>query len=100
SQYFLGVPDREEIDSRRVLTFYKRNFQLPHEASCRHPEVISYHDDALHQPAVTLPQSLHKVGIQFLLSGVEPLLELVEDDHQFLCDRKATSAAEDSDGVL
>jgi hypothetical protein len=49
------VANREEINGCGVLAFKKLNFQFPHEADDRHPEVIPHHDDALHSTAVTLP---------------------------------------------
>ena len=50
----------------------------------RHPEVVAHHDDALHPAAVALPQGLHQFGVLFVLLGVQPLLELVEDEQHLL----------------
>ena len=66
----------------------KSNFQLPHESDHRHPEIIPHHDDALHPAAVALPQGLHQFGVLFFLLGVQPLLELVEDDQHLLARRE------------
>ena len=88
-QYLPGVIHVEEIDRRRVLAFKKSNLQLPHEAGRRHPEVIAHHDDALYPAAIALPQGLHQVRVFFFLLGVQPLLELVEDDQHLLADRNA-----------
>ena len=49
-----------------------------------HPKVIAHHDDALHALAVALPQSLGQFRVLFSPLGVQPLLELVEDDEHLL----------------
>ena len=78
----------EEIDQRRVLAFDESDLQLPHEPGHRHPEIVPHHDDALHPPAVALPQGLHQFRVLFFLLGVQPLLELVEDDQHLLARRE------------
>ena len=78
-------PGRRDRPAARVLAFNKANLQLPHEPADGHPEIIPHHDDALHPAAVALPQGLHQFGVLFLLLGVQPLLELVEDDHAPSC---------------
>ena len=60
----------------------------------RHPEIIPHHDDALHPAAVALPQGLHQFGVLFFLLGVQPLLELVEDDQHLLADGNALAPAQ------
>ena len=78
-----GRGESKEIDRSRVLAFNKPNLQFPHEAGGRHPEIIPHHDDALHPAAIALSQSLHELGVLLLLPGMEPLLELVEDEQHF-----------------
>jgi hypothetical protein len=46
--------------------------------------------------AVAVPQRLHQLGVLLLLLGVQPLLELVEDDQHFFANWKALSTAQDS----
>ena len=86
--------DVEEIDRRGVLAFNEANLQLPHEPGRRHPEIIAHHDDALHPSAVALPQGLNQFRILFFLLGVQPLLELVEDDQHLLAGRNALPPAQ------
>ena len=51
----------------------------------RHPEVVPHQDDALHAAAVALPQGLRPARrSRSLALGVQPLLELVEDDQHLL----------------
>ena len=50
----------------------------------RQPEIVPHHDDALHPAAVALPQGLHQFGVLLAALGVEPLLELVQDDQHLL----------------
>ena len=82
----------KQIDQSTVLTFNKPNFQFPQEPTHRHPEVIPHHHDALHSATVALPQGLHQIGVFFFLLGVQPLLELVENDQHFLADRDALAS--------
>ena len=56
----------EEIDQRTVLPFDQPNLQFPHETAHRQPEIVPHHDDALHPPAVTLPQGLHQFRVLLL----------------------------------
>src|SRR5262249_1056950 len=85
-QHLLGVADREEVDSSRVQSLEETDFQLPHKASRRHPEVISHHDDTLQSPTIALPQGLHQVRVLFFLFRMKPLLQLVEDGHHLFAD--------------
>src|SRR5438270_232014 len=45
-------------------------------------------------PAVALPQGLHQFGVRFFLPGVQPLLELVEDDQHLFAGRNPLSPAQ------
>ena len=78
------MADGKQINGRHIIAGHKVNFQFHAESSCRHPEVIPHHDDALHSITVTLPQGLYQFGVLFLLRGVQPLLKLVEDNQHFL----------------
>ena len=82
-QHLLCMTDGEEIDRRGVLAFNEANLQLPHEAGCCHPEIVSHHDDALQSATIALPQGLHQLRILYFLFRMKPLLELVKDDQHF-----------------
>ena len=82
-EYFDGVTFGKEVDGRQVMIFQQADLQLPQKSRHGHPEVVPYHDDALQVLAVALPQGLYQFGVLFLLLGVQPLLELIQD-HQHL----------------
>jgi hypothetical protein len=72
------------------MALSKFYFKFSQEPSHGHPEIISYHDDALHLAPIALPQGLHQISVLIFLPGVQPLLELVEDDQNFPADRDET----------
>ena len=72
--------DVEEIDERDVRAGFQVDLQIPHESTGGEPEVVAHHDDRLDVRAVALPQGGHQLRAFHLRAGVEPLLELVEDD--------------------
>ncbi len=61
---------------------------------------VGPHHDALHTDAVALPQRLNQFGVLLLLPGVEPLLELIEDDEYLLAGRNALTPAEGRQRIL
>ena len=77
-----------------VPAFEQPNLQISQKPADGEPEVVAHHDDALHPPAVALPQGLHKFRVLLLLLGVQPLLELVEDDQHFLAGWNALAPAQ------
>ena len=91
-QHFLGMAKSERDRPPRNSAFEQSDFQLSHEPSRRHPEIIPHHDDALDPAAIALPQGLHQVRVFFFLPGMEPLLELVQDDQHLLANRNALAS--------
>ena len=85
-KHFLGMADWKEIDRRCVLCFEETNFQFSHEPSCRHPEVIPHHHDALDPSTIALPQGFHQFRVFVFLFRVQPLFELVKHDQNLLAD--------------
>src|SRR5580704_11462909 len=84
SQHFTSVQQVKEIDESGVLALDNPNLQRLHEPAHSKPKIVTHHDDALHPFAVALPQGLHEISFFLVMLGVEPLLELVEDDHHLL----------------
>ena len=62
-QHLAGVARVEQIDRGRVLALDEADFQLAHEPADGQPEVVADQDEALHPPAVALPQGLHQLGV-------------------------------------
>ena len=60
------------------------DLQIAHESGRRHPEIIPHQDDRLDMLAVALAQGIDQFGILLTPPGVEPLLELVEDQEHLL----------------
>ena len=66
----------------------------------RHPEVVAHHDDALHPLAVALPQGFDQFRVFIDRLGMQPLLELVEDDQHLLARRNALVHGEEPPASL
>ena len=77
-----------------LLAFDKPDFQLSHEASRRHPEIVPHHHDALDSATIALPKGLNQFRVLFFLLGMEPLLELIQDDQHLLANRDALSSSQ------
>ena len=68
------------------------DFELLHESRDAQPKIAADGQDALHPPAVALPQGLHYGGILLAAVGMHPLLEMVEhQEHLALALRQAFS---------
>ena len=78
-QHFPGVVQVEEIHGRRVLSFEEADLQVPHEPGRRHPEIIPHHHDGLEMFAIALTKGGDQLGVLLTSLGMEPLLELVQD---------------------
>ncbi len=100
SQHFLGVPLVEQLRGGKVLTLHQLDFQFAQKTRHGHPEIIAHHHHALDPAAVTLPQRLRQLRIGLRFPRMEPLLELVQDDHDLLACRQALAAAQGPEGVL
>ena len=93
-QHFFSMADWKEIDGRGIRCFDKSDFDLSHEASRRHPEIISHHDDALESASIALPERLNKVRMLYLRPGMEPLLELIKDNQHLLAYRNSLATSQ------
>ena len=60
------------------------DLQVAHEPAGGQPEVVAHHDDRLDVLAVALPQGGDQLRVLLAAPGVEPLLELVEDEQHLL----------------
>ena len=69
----------EEINGCRVLPFDKADLQVPHEPGRRHPEIIPHQHDRLNMLAIAVPKGGDQFGVLLTPPGMEPLLELVQD---------------------
>ena len=74
----------KEIDQRLSSGLKKPNFRVPQKSADGQPEIVSHHDDALDPAPVALPQGLHQFGVLVVSFGMQPLLELVQNDHHLL----------------
>ena len=79
----------EEIDERGVPALEDLNAQVAHEPRERHPEIVPHHDKALDAIAIALPQRAGQFRLPFLVPGMQPLLELVDHDHDLLIGAQA-----------
>src|SRR5262249_48440333 len=88
-----GVEEIEEIHRRRVISFEEPNLQLPHQHSHAHPEAVAQQEDRLKVLAVAVTKGRDQLWGRLDASGVQPLLELVEDQQDLADGRAALTGA-------
>ena len=98
-QHASRVVQVEEVDRRRVFPLDQPDFELAHEAGRRHPELIAYRDDRLHTLAVALPHRGDQIVIISRTATEEPLLELIQDQQNFLARTQHPASAQGRDAV-
>ena len=74
-------------------------FDSLHEPGQRHPEIVAHHEDALDAVAVALPEGLREPGVLVVPVGVEPLLELVDDEDDVLIGKQPLALADGTKGL-
>ena len=67
-----------------MCPLHQFRFEVGHESSDRQPEIVADHEQALQSHAVTLPQSGQQFAPISVGLAVQPLLELIDDQQQFL----------------
>ncbi len=83
----------EKINEGRVLALEQLNFQVRHEPADREPEIVPDQDERLQMLAVALTQGGGQLGVFLGPPGMEPLLELVEDQEHLLAARQDAAAS-------
>ena len=76
-----------------VLALDQVDLQVAHEPAGGQPEVVPHQDDRLDVLAVALPQGGDQLGVLLAPPGVQPLLELVEDEQHLLARAAAPAPA-------
>ena len=72
----------------------KSDLQVPHEPAGGQPEIIPHHHDRLDMLAIAVPKCGDQFRVLLTSLGMEPLLELVQDQQHLLFRRQdATPAA-------
>ena len=69
----------EEIHQGAVLPFEQADLQVPHEPAGGEPEIIPHQHDRLNMLAIAVPKSGDQFRVLLTSLGMEPLLELVQD---------------------
>ena len=69
----------EQIHQGTVLTFEQSDLQVPHESAGGEPEIIPHQHDRLNMLAIAVPKSGDQFRVLLTSRGMEPLLELVQD---------------------
>ena len=79
-QHLSGVARIEEIDEQRCSRSGDEiDLQVPHEPAGGQPEIIPHHHDRLDMLAIALTKSGDQFRVLLTPLGMEPLLELVQD---------------------
>ena len=76
---FLAWRGSKRSTAADVLPFEQADLQVPHEPGRRHPEIIPHHHDRLNMLAIAMTKSGDQFRVLLTSLGVEPLLELVQD---------------------
>ena len=97
---FSAWPAGKRSTAREFSPFHQTDVQVMQEPGDGHPEVVPHQHQGLHAAAVALAQGLHQFGVLFLPFGVEPLLELVQDEQHLLPSWQPLSTAESCQGPL
>ncbi len=74
----------KEIEGAGVPTLDQSHLQGVEEAGNGHPEIVTYHQDALDASPIALAQGLYQRGTLIVWSRMQPLLELIENDQDLL----------------
>jgi len=74
----------EEIDQGDVLTGRQFDLQIGHEPARGEPEIVPHHDDRLEMFSIALSQGSDQFSALLTPLGMQPLLELVQDDQHLL----------------
>ena len=90
----------EQVDQGGVPALDELDVQLAHEPAQGDPEVIPHHDDGLDAIAVALPQRAGQLRVAIAPTGVQPLLELIEDDEDLLVGSQALALPERDEGSV
>src|SRR6516165_9799434 len=69
----------KQIDQSDVLIRYQIDFQFTHEPAGGEPEIIAHQHESLDPLTVALTQSGDQVRVRLTALGMEPLLELIQD---------------------
>ena len=66
----------------------KSDLQVAHEPARRQPEIIPHHHDRLEMLAIAVPKSGDQFRVLLTPLGMEPLLELIQDQQHLLLRRQ------------
>ena len=69
----------EEIHQGAVLALEQSDLQVPHEPAGGEPEIIPHQHDRLNMLAIAVPKSGDQFRVLLASLGMEPLLELIQD---------------------
>jgi hypothetical protein len=69
----------EQIHQGAVFAFNQADFQFTHEPAGGEPEIIAQEHHSLNPRTVALAESGHQFRVPLIALGMEPLLELIQD---------------------
>ena len=78
----------KEIHEGAVLPFNQSDLQVPHEPAGGEPEIIPHQHDRLNMLAIAVPKSGDQFRVLLASLGMEPLLELVQDQQHLALGRQ------------
>ena len=83
-QEFPCVVDIEQIDKQEIPAGYHLDIQCLHQSQGGDIKVIADHENGLQSTTITLAQSFDQFSLRVGSMGMEPLFELVDDNHDFV----------------
>ena len=93
-QDFPGMTGIEKVHQGAVLSFDQADFQVAHEPAGGEPEIIPDQHHGLDMLAIAVPERGDELGVRLAPPGMEPLLELVEDQEHLPLGRQEAAPAQ------
>src|ERR1700733_9016345 len=84
----------KEIDESDVLIRDEIDLQVPHEATDGEPEIIPHQHHRLSMLAIAVPKSGDQLGVFLGSLGMQPLLELIQDEQHLTARNRAATLSQ------
>ncbi len=87
-QHLPGMTRIEQVHQGAVIPLEQSDLQVSHEPAGGEPEIVPHQHDGLEMLAVAVPQGGDQLRVLLAPAGVEPLLELIQDQQHLMLRRQ------------